>query len=69
MTRAPWTYPAALDAIALRRLGMSYSSIGIAVQHYHGFRPGGDSVSHICRKAGIPATRPANNGSFPRATA
>lgn len=68
-TRYPWTHEAGLDAIALRRLGMSYGSIALAVDHFHGFRPSAEAVRGLCVLAGCPtrgtsySQRPQNFGS------
>lgn len=63
--RYPWTYEAALDAIKLRRLGMGYTSIALALQHFHGFRPSRGSVTYICRKGGIPPMPQSNSHRTP----
>lgn len=50
--RADWTYEAALDAVGMRRTGMSYSSIAKALGYFHGIRVTDHAVRHLCRGAG-----------------
>lgn len=54
--RTRWTTGARDDAIALRQLGLSYGSIAIALQHFHGIQHiTGERVRKTLRAGGIDA--------------
>lgn len=62
MSRSAWTYEAALEAIELRRRGMSYTGIAIAVEHIHGIRTNADGARRVCRQSGCPPKMAGRQG-------
>lgn len=69
-TCTPWTTTALADAIALRERGLSYGSIAIALEHFHGIRPiNSERVRNAVRAAGADPEPRHSKGYLGKGTA